>query len=83
MSENSFVQTNFKKMSAFSLLRNNLKPYKGFSQLAIGNHEISRFKLVKNKMYNSSNPASLPRIILVELKDQVLFLPEYFAHQLA
>lgn len=55
------------------------KPYYGFKDLAIGNHKIELFRFVKNKNYDSKDPKSLPRVILVELADQILFLPEYFA----
>lgn len=70
-------------MSAFNLLRScgagDMKPYIGFSKLKHGHHRIVHFKLVKNKMYNANNTNALKRVLLVELKDQVLFLPEYFA----
>lgn len=59
------------------------KPYIGFSKLQHGYFEIERFRFVKNKMYNENNEdhvqKKLKRILLVELSDQVLFLPEYFA----
>lgn len=70
--------------SALDLLRSfgeHGKPYFGFSDLRKGNHEILQFKLVKNVHYNKKNEKSLKRVILVELKDQVLFLPEYFAQK--
>lgn len=68
--------------SALNLLKSAgkaTKPYVGFSKLAHGSHEILCFKLVPNKLYNSQEKKSLKRAILVELHDQVLFLPEYFA----
>lgn len=71
--------------SAFSLLSgfNSSKPYNGFKNLKLGYYKIESFRLVKNKMYNENNEAhaknKLKRVLLVELKDQVLFLPEYFA----
>lgn len=56
------------------------KPYLGFSQLAHGNHEIVCFRFVKNNFYKTvPGKPGLKRTLLVELKDQVLFLPEYFA----
>lgn len=56
------------------------KPYLGFSNLAIGHHEVIKFRLVKNKLYNpTSEKPSSKLVLLVELKDQVLFLPQYFA----
>lgn len=58
---------------------NEQKPYIGFAKLAIGNYEVIQFRLVKNKLYNvNSAKPGLKRSLLVELKDQVLFLPEYF-----
>lgn len=68
--------------SALKLLQSKVygaKPYKGFSLVPHGNHEIFNFKLVKNKMYKEGVKSSLKRVILIELKDEVLFLPEYFA----
>lgn len=71
--------------SAFSLLSgfNSSKPYSGFKNLAIGYYEIESFRFVKNKMYNENNEEhvakKLKRVLLVELKEEVLFLPEYFA----
>jgi len=44
-----------------------------------GTYEILKFSWVKNKQYKSDNPDSMRRVILVEIEDQVLFLPEYFA----
>lgn len=59
------------------------KEYNGFSKLDTGYHEIELFRLVKNKMYNENNEDHvknrLKRVLLVELKDEILFLPEYFA----
>lgn len=71
--------------SALSLLKScasDSKPYLGFTRLTHGNHEIVLFRLVKNKMYNPKVAGSLKRSLLVELKDQVLFLPGYFAEKL-
>lgn len=70
-------------MSAFDLLNTTWeepKPYFGFTKLAHGNYEIVKFRLVKNKLYKPDN-GKLPRILLVELEDQILFLPEYFARR--
>lgn len=70
-------------MSAFKLLQacqsRDVKPYKGFSNLSVGFHEIFNFRLVNNKMYNKKKDKSAKRVILIELKDEVLFLPEYYA----
>lgn len=69
--------------SALDLLRQNgpnqSKPYLGFSQLKKGHHEIVNFRLVNNKMYNERAENSAKYVILVELKNQILFLPKYFA----
>lgn len=65
--------------SALNLLKSvGKKPYKGFSQLAVGNHHIHLFRLVPNRMYNSKDKTSLKKVLLVELESEVLFLPEYF-----
>lgn len=53
------------------------KPYKGFKNLAVGNYEIKRFRLVKNKFLKEED--SPKRVLLVELEDQILYLPAYFA----
>lgn len=70
-------------MSALSILKSrgfkDSKPYRGFASLAIGNYPITKFRWVKNKNYNEKREGSLKRVLLVELEDQVLFLPEYFA----
>lgn len=73
-------------MSALELLNSSNieegKPYYGFSKLAIGNHEIIKFRVVKNKQYIASNAKTgLKHAILVELKDQVLFLPPHFSRK--
>lgn len=52
------------------------KPYYGFTNLEIGNYEIFDFKFVKNR-FAVNDPNVPPRIVLVELADQVLFLPTY------
>lgn len=56
------------------------KPYNGFSNLEHGFYKIEKFRLVKNKMYKAdAEIPKLKRILLVELEEEVLFLPEYFA----
>lgn len=67
--------------SAFDLLTafNNIKPYNGFKNLDPGYYEIERFRLVKNKMFKDDKKCRLKRVLMVELKEEVLFLPEYFA----
>lgn len=72
-----------KMSSAFKILSSigsTSKPYHGFSKLNHGYYEIEKFRFVKNKLYkpNVENPR-LKRVLLVELKEEVLFLPEYFA----
>lgn len=53
------------------------KPYYGFAKLAIGDHKVFGFRLVNNKFHRpGSEKPGLPKILLVELEDQVLFLPE-------
>lgn len=67
-------------MSAFQLLKSSEgKPYHGYSQLPMGNHEIFAFRLVRNKLYRENDIGSLKRVLLVELKDQILYLPNHFA----
>lgn len=72
--------------SALNLIRSSgysEKPYLGFKKLSPGNYEIKVFKLIKNKMYTKiRRNTSLKQVILVELVDQVLFLPEYFAQNM-
>lgn len=69
--------------SAFNLISSigsSSKSYNGFANLLPGYYEIERFRFVKNKLYkpNVEKPR-LKRVLLVELKEEVLFLPEYFA----
>lgn len=62
-------------MSAFAKLKNVIepKPYYGFKKLFIGYHQIKCFRTVQNKFENGNQKA-----LLVELENQVLFLPKYF-----
>lgn len=55
------------------------KPYHGFAKLAIGYHEIRCFRSVKNKFGKKGTSG---KSILVELADQILFLPQYFWQKL-
>lgn len=68
-------------MSAFAKLQsvNSAKPYYGFTKLTIGYYEIKNFKLVKNKF---GQKGSNEKTLLIELDDQVLFLPRYFAENI-
>lgn len=69
--------------SAFGLLSSigaTSKPYYGFRNLDHGYYKIEKFRFVKNKLFNpNEEKLKLKRILLVELKAEVLFLPEYFA----
>lgn len=56
------------------------KPYHGFTQLKKGSHEILNFRYVKNKFGKKSDGSN--KNILVELNDEVLFLPQYFQQKL-
>lgn len=52
------------------------KPYRGFARLALGYHAIECFRIVKNK-FGKKNDVSA-KSILIELVDEVLFLPQHF-----
>lgn len=56
------------------------KPYYGFTKLAVGFHEVIVFRVVKNKFGKKGEGSN--KTILVELADQVLFLPQYFWQRL-
>lgn len=53
------------------------KPYHGLSNLSHGYHEIQAFRLVKSK-YTKINDDEYGKSILIELADQIIFLPQYF-----
>lgn len=57
------------------------KPYNGFGKLCIGFHLIISFRFVKNKFGKKGDGSN--KSILVELKDEVLFLPQYFCQKLS
>lgn len=57
------------------------KPYNGFAKLCMGFHLITNFRFVKNKFGKKSDGSN--KSILVELKDEVLFLPQYFCQNLS
>lgn len=84
MEENTSASVGNAPTSAFSLLHQvgNSKPYLGFKKLNAGNHEIVKFRVVANKQYREGAPESYRKSLLVELEDQVLFLPHYFFEQL-
>lgn len=52
------------------------KPYYGFAKLTVGYHKINVFRVVKNKFGNKGEKTG--KSILVELKNEVIFLPQYF-----
>lgn len=56
------------------------KPYFGFSKLKVGYYECVAFRIVNNKQYkpDAENPG-LKQTLLVELKDQVLFMPKHIS----
>lgn len=63
-----------KKLSEF-----NNKPYMGFAKLSEGFHSIQLFRIVKNKFPKKGESGTKnSKSILIELKNQVLFLPSYF-----
>lgn len=53
------------------------KPYYGFAKLTLGYHEVFNFRIVKNK-FGKKNDKS----ILVELSDEIIFLPQHFSEKL-
>lgn len=68
-------------MNAVSLLNSVVfsgKPYYGFSTLPHGNYKIEKIKVVSNKHYKANDRRSFQQSLMVEIADQVLFLPNYF-----
>lgn len=57
------------------------KPYYGFTKLSIGFHKIISFRLVKNKFAKKGEKQS--KSIVVELQNEILFLPQYFSENLS
>lgn len=55
------------------------KPYHGFTKLILGYHEILCLRAIKTKI-NKSAPEKWT--ILVELKNEILYLPQYFTENL-
>lgn len=78
------------KRSALNKLREvgPAKPYNGFPKLALGYHEIVCFRLVDNKYKKTKGKNGKEtdnkknKCLLVELQDEVLFLPQYFSNKL-
>lgn len=56
------------------------KVYLGFAKLSLDYHQILAFRTVKNK-YGKKNDGSA-KSIMIELEDQVLFLPQYFKQKI-
>lgn len=56
------------------------KHYLGFTKLLIGFHNVLCFRVVKNKFGKKTDGSN--KSILVELKNEVLFLPQYFWNKL-
>lgn len=54
------------------------KPYRGFAHLSMGYHEIVGFRVVKNKFNETKQDDKRSKSILVELQNEVVFLPQYF-----
>lgn len=71
-------------MNALKKLKeiNHDKPYLGFTKLEIGFHKIIAFRSVKNKFCNKED-GSDEKSVLVELTDQVIFLPQYVARKIS
>lgn len=69
-------------MNALNKLKNIQpnKPYHSFARLSEGYHKIYSFKIVKNKFGKKTDGCG--KSILVELKEEVLFLPQYFLQKL-
>lgn len=55
------------------------KPYHGFTKLAIRDHQISRFRMTKNKFAKDSDGS---KTMIVELSSEILFVPQYFSGNL-
>lgn len=81
--EKSRITSNFWKMDVLQKLEKIQpnKPYKGFKQLNIGYHLVESFRIVKNKFFKKGEGSK--KSILVELKEEVLFLPQYFLQRLS
>lgn len=71
-----------KTMSVLEKLEEN-KPYLGFKKLSVGFHQIKLFRSVKNKFEKKEENGDEPKSILVELDDQVIFLPQYFKDKIS
>lgn len=56
------------------------KPYHGFAKLKKGYHRIECIRTAKNKFGKKSDGTNMS--LLVELKNEVLFFPQYFYQKL-
>lgn len=56
------------------------KPYIGFGKLRKGYHQILSFRSVKNKFAKKGETST--KSVLIEIEDQVLFLPQNFGNSL-
>lgn len=56
------------------------KPYYGFTKLSIGYHKIECFRFVKNIF--SKKGAKDAMSVLVELKNEVVFLPQHLSQNI-
>lgn len=56
------------------------KPYNGFTKLGVGYYRIHSFRVTKNKFGKKGEGSN--KSILIELDDQVLFLPQYFWYKI-
>lgn len=60
----------------------NGKKYRGFKSLPIGYHPIERFRAVKTKYGKKEKDGTIGLSILVELKDEILFLPQFWCDKI-
>lgn len=60
-----------------------VKPYNGFAKLTNGYRSIEKFRAVKNRFGKKSEDGDPGQTILVELKDQVVFLPQYWCEKIS
>lgn len=69
------------KMSALAKLQmiGSGKPYNGFIKLALGYHEIVRFRLIKNKYKKDDENNQDEKCMILELQEEIVFMPQYFS----
>lgn len=79
---------NISRKRAFDKLQEvgSQKPYHGFTKLSLGYHKIICFRIVENKFKKkekkNNGMINNNRSLLVELQDEVVFLPQYFLNTL-